>query len=190
MDIEGAEYQVLASVSDALLSRFRIIIIEVFITSTIYANQGFSLPCGPDLKRLLRSPTVFTSIQQLLRADRAVVWIFRGSWNSRFLRKDRVSLPRLLFHRFPIPWMVDNTSRPQPCFRMLWSDAITAFHPCRDRGDHWTPQAPIQTSPAQMLERALRYLRHRFRSLVGPPNPTCEDRLASGISFWRLPSLS
>ena len=28
-----------------------------------------------------------------------------------------------------------------------------------------------------MLRQALRYLRHRFRSLVGPPQPTWEDRL-------------
>jgi len=134
--------RVLASVSDALLSRFPGSCIIEFHPLDHLWNQGF-LYLGPrSFKRLLRGILVFTSTQQLLRLDRAR-WsgreIHARSWNSRSSEKTR-SL-RVSSSSIPPSPGVDNTSRPQLVLpRMLWKpDAITPSHRCGDRDDQIDP---------------------------------------------------
>ena len=120
MDIEGAEYQVLASVSDALLSRFRIIIIEFHHLDHLW-NQGFLYLVAPIFKRLLRSHYCVH-----LHPNNCCGSIVRGGleipriMEFTFLRKDRVSAAASPLHRFPHPLDVDNTSRPQLVLPECW----------------------------------------------------------------------
>lgn len=120
MDIEGAEYQVLASVSDALLSRFRIIIIEFHHLDHLW-DQGFLYLVAPIFKRLLRSHYCVH-----LHPNNCCGSIVRGGleipriMEFTFLRKDRVSAAASPLHRFPHPLDVDNTSRPQLVLPECW----------------------------------------------------------------------
>lgn len=57
MDIEGAEYQVLHSISNVLLSRFRVIIIEFHKLHQLADRFSFSL-IAPAIKKLLKSHSV------------------------------------------------------------------------------------------------------------------------------------
>ena len=57
MDIEGAEYRVLASASDALLSRFRVMVIEFHGLGELFAQSGFRT-ISSVFRKLLRTHEV------------------------------------------------------------------------------------------------------------------------------------
>ena len=120
MDIEGAEYQVLASVSDALLARFRILVIEFHRLDQLW-NPGFLFLVAPLFRRLLKSHYCVH-----LHPNNCCGSIVRGGleiprvMEFTFLRKDRVSVPQPPPHGYPHELDVDNTSRPPLVLPDCW----------------------------------------------------------------------
>lgn len=123
MNIEGSEYQVLARVSDALLSRFRIIVIEFQYLDHLW-NQGFFYLVAPIFNRLLRSHYCLH-----IHPNNCCGSIVRGGleipriMEFTFLRKDRVTAPQPLPHQFPHHLDVENTARPPLVLPQCWWNA-------------------------------------------------------------------
>lgn len=114
MDIEGAEYRVLASTSDALLSRFRVLIIEFHDLDHLYAEAGFREK-SPVFRKLLRTHEVV----HIHPNNYAVASIKAGGLDIppvlefTFYRKDRDRFePRQL--QFPHPLDKENSSANPP----------------------------------------------------------------------------
>lgn len=133
MDIEGAEYLVLANASDALLSRFRIIIIEFHHLDHLW-NQGFLYLVAPIFNRLLRSHCCVH-----LHPNNCSGSLVRGGleipreMEFTFLRKDRVSAIKAAANHFPHPLDADNTPRPQLVLPECWWNA-SFQHPSSQAG--------------------------------------------------------
>lgn len=130
MDIEGAEYLVLASASDALLSRFRIIIIEFHNLDHLW-NQGFLYLVAPIFNRLLR-----THCCVHLHPNNCSGSLVRGGleipreMEFTFLRRDRVSTSVAHPHHFPHPLDVENTPRPPLVLpECWWNPTFQRFSP-------------------------------------------------------------
>jgi len=137
----GAEYRCLASVIEVMLCSldFRIIINREFHINlrTMLWNQGFSLPCGPDLQAPAKKcTTVFTSNPNNCLAARIVrgVWRFpRSMENSRSSEKTAFPLPRLSLHHPPSPGCGQHIPGRQLVLPECWwkPNAIHRLHPCR-----------------------------------------------------------
>jgi hypothetical protein len=121
MDIEGGEYQVLSSMSDALLSRFRILVIEFHFLDHLW-NPGFFFLVQPLFNRLLKNHYCVhlhpnNCCGSLARGDIEVPRVMEFT----FLRKDRVVKPLRSPSPYPHPDDYDNTpSSPlvlPPCWR-------------------------------------------------------------------------
>ena len=125
MDIEGAEYHVLCNISDSLLERFRILIIEFHNLDQLW-NRGFLSLVAPIFSRILK-----THYCVHLHPNNCCGSIVRGGleiprvMEFTFLRKDRVSSPLPIFHGYPHPLDIENTPRPPlilpPCW---WNPAF------------------------------------------------------------------
>lgn len=110
MDIEGGEYQALSSMSDALLSRFRILVIEFHFLDHLW-NPGFFFLVQPIFARILKSHYCVH-----LHPNNCCGYFARGGieipriMEFTFLRKDRVATPLCASSGYPHPNDFDNTS--------------------------------------------------------------------------------
>ncbi|MEO1002606.1 MAG: FkbM family methyltransferase [Cyanobacteria bacterium J06638_7] len=124
MDIEGSEYQVLASVSDAVLAMFRIIVIEFHWLDHLW-NQGFLNLVAPIFNRLLRSHYCVH-----LHPNNCCGSLVRGGleiprvMEFTFLRKDRVTAPQAAPSLYPHPLDADNTARPPLALPECWWNPV------------------------------------------------------------------
>jgi hypothetical protein len=122
MDIEGAEYQVLGRISDALLSRFRILVIEFHDLDQLW-NKGFLMLVEPLFNKLLRGHYCVH-----LHPNNCCGSITRGGleiprvMEFTFLRKDRVSALGGSTHGYPHHLDADNTPGPTLVLPECWWD--------------------------------------------------------------------
>lgn len=120
MDIEGGEYQVLSSISDDLLSRFRILVIEFHFLDHLW-NPGFLFLVRPLFERLLK-----THICVHLHPNNCCGSLVRGGleiprvMEFTFFRKDRVVMSRDASSGYPHPADYDNTSSPPLVLPSCW----------------------------------------------------------------------
>ena len=120
MDIEGSEYQVLSSVTDEVLSRFRIIVIEFHMLDNLW-NRGFLALVEPIFNRLLRSHYCVhlhpnNCCGSIVRCGIEIPRIMEFT----FILKDRVASPHNLQHNFPHPLDVENTTKSPLVLPECW----------------------------------------------------------------------
>ena len=90
MDIEGCEYEVLHNLSDTLLSRFRIVIIEFHKLNQLADRFAFSL-MAPAIHKLLRSHVVVHIHPNNYRRALAIHGVeIPANMEITFLRRDRL----------------------------------------------------------------------------------------------------
>lgn len=120
MDIEGSEYEVLASMSSALLQRFRIIAVEFHFLEQLW-NPGFFMVVQPIFRKLLAShvcvhihPNNWCGIFE--RAGLEIPRVMEFS----FLRKDRIRAPLTPVAQLPHPLDADNKNMPPIVLSPAW----------------------------------------------------------------------
>jgi len=107
MDIEGAEYRVLSNVSEATLSRFRIVILELHRLDLIFLQSYFSV-IEPVFKKLLRNHRVVH-----IHPNNTAGSLRRGKleiprhMEFTFVRKDRLGSEGNDAREYPHPLDVD-----------------------------------------------------------------------------------
>ncbi len=121
MDIEGAEYRVLASLSDALLKRFRIIVIEFHQLDEMFSRFGFALIAPVFEKLLTHHDVVHVHPNNCLRPIRRASLTVPPIMEFTFYRKDRTPGGSLPTHAFPHALDVDNVpTRPSVVLPDCW----------------------------------------------------------------------
>jgi Methyltransferase FkbM domain len=112
MDIEGAEYSVLLSASEALLKRFRILVIEFHGLNDLAEKRGFEL-INLTFHRLLQEfDLVHAHVNNWTSPRRYQGYELPPLMEFSFLRKDR-SCQRTLTTQFPHPLDGTNVSSRQ-----------------------------------------------------------------------------
>ena len=111
MDIEGAEWQVLPTMSDDLLRRCRIIVIELHDLHELFVRPAFWC-MAPQLRRIVRTHHCvhIHPNNYLGTSTRNGVTIPRLA-EITFLRRDRATVTGFA-RSFPHPLDADNTGRP------------------------------------------------------------------------------
>lgn len=172
MDIEGAEYRNLLSVSDDLLSRFRIIVIEVHSLDYMTRAPVLRTVLSPFFRRLAKSHAVVHAHPNNCCGDFAIPGTsirIPKILELTYVRRDRVGAPKytpLLPHPYDVrqnfegnpplflgrDWL-ENRRRPlQSRIKM----AMDSLH-------NWI------TAPVALIERQGRRIWHAFRRL----RPVC-----------------
>lgn len=120
MDIEGSEYEVIASMSSALLSRFRILAIEFHLLDNLW-NPGFFRLVAPLFRKLTtHHQCVHIHPNNCHRGiERAGIMIPR-TMELTFLRRDRIKHDCGPCTDFPHPLDVDNSSLPPFILPPCW----------------------------------------------------------------------
>lgn len=120
MDIEGSEYEVLMSTSEALLKRFRIIAMEFHMLDQLW-NPGFLSLVKPIFQKLLTShycvhihPNNFCGV--FVRGGIEIPTVMEFT----FHRKDRLRETVKPITRLPHPLDVDNKDRPPIVLPRYW----------------------------------------------------------------------
>jgi len=120
MDIEGSEYEVLMSTSEALLKRFRIIAMEFHMLDQLW-NPGFLSLVKPIFQKLLAShycvhihPNNFCGV--FVRGGIEIPTVMEFT----FYRKDRLRGTVKPITRLPHPLDVDNKDRPPIVLPLYW----------------------------------------------------------------------
>lgn len=120
MDIEGSEYEVLMSTSEALLKRFRIIAMEFHMLDQLW-NPGFLSLVKPIFHKLLAShycvhihPNNFCGV--FVRGGIEIPTVMEFT----FHRKDRLRETVKPITRLPHPLDVDNKDRPPIVLPRYW----------------------------------------------------------------------
>ncbi|MFM7264392.1 MAG: FkbM family methyltransferase [Cyanobium sp.] len=120
MDIEGAEYEVLMSMSEALLKRHRIIAVEFHMLQHLW-NPGFFFLARAAFQRLLAShycvhihPNNFCGVFKRGGIEIPVVMEFT------FHRKDRLRGTAKPIARLPHPLDADNKDKPPITLPSYW----------------------------------------------------------------------
>jgi hypothetical protein len=122
MDIEGCEYEVIASMSSALMSRFRIMAIEFHLLDNLW-NPGFFRLVAPLFRKLATHHQCVhihpNNCQGVV--DRGGIQIPR-IMEMTFLRKDRIQQDLGPSTQFPHPLDADSSELPTlvlpPCWWM------------------------------------------------------------------------
>jgi hypothetical protein len=120
MDIEGAEYEVLMSMSEALLKRLRIIAVEFHMLEQLW-NPGFFSLVAPVFQKLLAShycvhihPNNFCGV--FVRGGIEIPRVMEFT----FHRKDRLRGTAKPIARLPHPLDADNKDRPPIVLPRYW----------------------------------------------------------------------
>ena len=110
MDIEGAEYDVLSAVSEDLLKRFRIIVIEFHLLDGLRRQPFFNL-ASQVFEKILRTHTCVhnhpNNCSDAVKVDDIDIPMVM---ELTFLRNDRIHNPSFV-RTFPHPLDCDNTDR-------------------------------------------------------------------------------
>jgi hypothetical protein len=102
MDIEGCEYEVLHSLSEALLSRFRVVIIEFHKLNQLADRFAFSF-MAPAIRKLLRSHAVVHIHPNNYRRTLAIHNLeIPANMEITFLRRDRLQASKKV-NAYPHP---------------------------------------------------------------------------------------
>lgn len=110
MDIEGAEYRVLAGVSDELLKRFRIILVEFHDIDQLFARFGFE---------------IIRAVFAKLAVHHAVVHIHPNN-NSKPVKRGALQVPPAIEFTFYRKDRLEGRSGPTPTFPHALDSACVA----------------------------------------------------------------
>ncbi len=119
MDIEGAEYEVLANVSPELLQRFRIMVFEIHFLDHLW-NEDFYRSANACFQKLLQNHTCVhihpnnTDVVARINGVEIVPTI-----EITFLRNDRIQ-EKERATKFPHPLDADNTLKPPVVLPQSW----------------------------------------------------------------------
>lgn len=120
MDIEGAEYAVLLNVSDALLQRFRILIVEFHAVDKWFDGRFHHFVVDPVVRKLLRHfRVVHLHPNNYCPAEEVAGVLVPPLMEFTFLRKDRFTGSRLR-HDFPHALDRDNVAGPTVALPECW----------------------------------------------------------------------
>lgn len=120
MDIEGAEYEVLYSMPDMLLSRFRVIVIEFHDLQYLFSKPYFDL-AAPAFQKLLQSHAcVHVHANNCCGKVQVGEYAIPRVAEFTFLRRDRVDAPSWAAP-LPHPLDVDNTNNQTLELDAFWA---------------------------------------------------------------------
>lgn len=122
MDIEGSEYEVLASMTSALLARFRILAIEFHMLDQLW-NPGFFRLVAPLFRKLTtHHQCVHIHPNNCHAAIERGGLVIPRTMEFTFLRRDRIQQDLGPFSQFPHPLDTDNTDlAPLPLPSCWWN---------------------------------------------------------------------
>jgi len=111
MDIEGYEYEVFLALSDALMSRFRIIVVEFHDLDQLWGRPFFGLASRAFEKILQTHSCVHIHPNNACMPLKKSGLIIPPTMEFTFIRNDRILNPSLAL-AFPHPLDVDNANNP------------------------------------------------------------------------------
>lgn len=119
MDIEGFEYQALLNVTDRLLKRFRLIVLEVHHLDSLWSTDFFQIASAFFDKLLINHACVHihpNNTNSIAKIDGIEI---APTIEMTFLRNDRINT-RFPSSQFPHPLDADNTEREKVVLPKNW----------------------------------------------------------------------